>query len=136
MRRRHGIGNITEERWNTRRANSADSVHRPFQCVSIKCHVGEGGVGGGGAETQQRNRCILRTASGERPMYGVKLDVVNREHQRLIFAAWRLVLPMTPKRIILPVKPWQSEKSEEEKERVWTWGLFTLDPYLRYSCAT
>lgn len=88
--------------------------------------TGKGGasLGGSAKAKQQIGQCILRTACGKRPMHGMKLDIIDRKHQGLIFPAWRLVFPMTPERIILPEKPWQSEKSEEILGRV-----FTLDPY-------
>ena len=60
-----------------------------------------GGKGrGGSVKFKQISRCILRTRCSERPMHGMKLDVVDRENKRLIFPAWYLVLPMTSKRII------------------------------------
>lgn len=49
-------------------------------------------------------------------MYGMKLDIINGEHQGLIFPAWRLVFPVTPKRIILPVKQ-QEESGGKERWR-------------------
>ena len=45
----------------------------------------------------------------------MKLDIINREHQGLIFPAWRLVFPMTPKRIILPAGVYRSQREEGTK---------------------
>ena len=62
----------------------------------------KGAAWGGAKAKQQIGLCILRTACGKRPMHGMKLDVINGVHQGLIFPAWRLVLPMAPKRIVFP----------------------------------
>ena len=64
-------------------------------------------------------------------MHGMELDIINGEHQGLIFPAWRLVLPMTPKRIILPENGARSDESEEKGNR--RGRVLTLDPYLRCS---
>ena len=59
----------------------------------------------------------------------MKLDVINREHQTLIFPAWRLVLSMTSKRIVFPeIVAVRTEKKMVLDERV-----FTLDLYPRGS---
>ena len=48
----------------------------------------------------------------------MKLDIINGEHQGLIFPAWRLVFPMTPKGIILPTgAPRKSQKKEHKDGR-------------------
>lgn len=63
-------------------------------------------------------------------MDGMKLDVINREHQGLIFPAWRLVLSVTSKRIILP----ESHGRQKNQRRGRDGGrVFTLGPYLRCS---
>lgn len=64
-------------------------------------------------------------------MDGMKLDVVDGEHQGLILPAWRLVFSMTPERIILP-KNGSGQKSERRNEEDRRRGL-TLDPYLQCS---
>ena len=46
----------------------------------------------------------------------MKLDIIDGEHQRLIFPARRLVFPVAPKRIILP-KNRDSEKSQKKEEK-------------------
>ena len=43
-------------------------------------------------------------------MYWMKLDIIDREHQRLIFPAWRLVFPVASERIVFP-SPWRSEET-------------------------
>lgn len=62
-------------------------------------------------------RCILRTACGKGPMDGVKLDVIDGEHQSLILPARRLVFSMASKGVVLPAN---SQKSQEQKKR-WGW---------------
>ena len=61
----------------------------------------------------------------------MKLDIINGEHQGLIFPAWRLVFSMTSKGIILPVTIRKSQK--EEKYVLSSGRVRTLDPYHRYS---
>jgi hypothetical protein len=66
--------------------------------------------GEGGGAKPAIGRCILRTACGKRPVYGMKLDVINGEHQGLIFPAWRLVFSMTSEGIVLPGNRVRSQK--------------------------
>lgn len=50
-------------------------------------------------------------------MDGVKLDVIDGEHQSLILPARRLVFSMASKGVVLPAN---SQKSQEQKKR-WGW---------------
>ena len=65
-------------------------------------------------------RCILRTACGKCPMYGMKLDVIDGEHQSLIFPARRLVFPMTSKGIVLPENSGSQKKDGVERTGVYS----------------
>ena len=64
-------------------------------------------------------------------MDGVKLDVIDGEHQSLILPARRLVFSMASKGVVLPAN---SQKSQEQKKKMGLGGrVFTLGPYLRGS---
>jgi hypothetical protein len=120
---KRGRGAATEQNTVKGRDRSGDPIDREstactgsFQCARMELYIlgKERGADWGGAKTQQKiGRCILRTACCESPMHGMKLDIIDGEHQGLIFPAWYLVFPMAPKRIILPENGGSSEKSEE-----------------------
>ena len=62
-------------------------------------------------------------------MHGMKLDVINGEHQSLIFTAWRLVLSMTPEGIVFP----ETVAVRTGEKMALNGHVFTLDPYHRGS---
>ena len=97
-----------------------------FQCDSAAACERERG---GDAKPKMNGRCILRTACSKRPMHRMKLDVINGEHQSLIFTAWRLVLSMTSKRIVLP----ETVAVRTGEKMALNGRVFTLDPYHRGS---
>ena len=98
-----------------------------FQCHRIRLH-GRGREGGGGAKTQ-KDRSVHLTACSKRPVYGMKLDVIDGEHQSLIFPAWRLVFSVTSEGIVFPEHRVSQNKRKEGVE----WTCVTLGPCHRYS---
>ena len=52
-------------------------VHNVHMVVSVRQHEAVRGRSGGRCQAKQISRCILRTACSKRPVYGMKLDVID-----------------------------------------------------------
>ena len=61
-------------------------------------------------------------------MRGMKLDVIDGEHQTLVFSAWRLILSVTSKRIIFPGQRASQKKRKEGVEWtcVYSWSFSSI----------
>jgi hypothetical protein len=57
-------------------------------------------------------------------MHWMKLDIIDREHQRLIFPARRLVFPVASERIVFPTPVAVRRNQENNSGRVLTLGLY------------